>query len=210
MGKSAYEYISESWESRPTGFRSATWHRLIAWRRGASFTRVEKPMRVDRARALGYKAKQGFVVVRARVRRGGLHKTRFDGARKPTGAATAVNRMTMEENVQSIAEKRTAKRYPNMQVLNSYYVGEDGTAKYYEVILVDAYHPSIASDPDLRWLLHPANTKRVFRGKTSAGQKHRGLRWKGQGSEHARPSKRQATYRLKDKDERSYKRRKHT
>lgn len=210
MGKSAYEYMSDSWESRPTGFRSETWTRLIAWRRGPSFERVERPSRLDRARALGYKAKQGFVIVRARIRRGGLHKTRFDGARKPTGAATAVNKMTMEENVQSIAEKRVWKRYPNTQVLNSYYVGEDGTAKYFEVILVDPHHPAIANDQDLRWLLAPGNRKRVMRGKTSAGKRHRGLRWKGQGSEHARPSKRQANYREKDKDERSYKRRKHT
>ena len=33
------------------------------------------------------------------------------------------------------------RKYPNMEVLNSYWVGQDGKQKYYEVILVDGHHP---------------------------------------------------------------------
>ncbi|MEM0473599.1 MAG: 50S ribosomal protein L15e, partial [Candidatus Aenigmatarchaeota archaeon] len=45
--------------------------RLIEWRKQERFVRVEKPSKPDRARSLGYKAKQGFIIVRARLQRGG-------------------------------------------------------------------------------------------------------------------------------------------
>ncbi|HFC49221.1 MAG TPA: 50S ribosomal protein L15e, partial [Thermofilum sp.] len=38
--------------------------RLIQWRRQPTIMRVEKPTRINRARAFGYKAKPGYVVVR--------------------------------------------------------------------------------------------------------------------------------------------------
>jgi len=196
MSKSAYSYISDAWAKPSRAYGSEQWNRLIAWRSGDSFTRVERPLRLDRARALGYKAKQGYVIVRARVRRGGLRKTRFDGGRVPS--KMGVNKITMRQNIQVIAEQRTAKRYPNLEVLNSYWVGEDGKHKYYEVILVDPSHPVIKADPKINWICQPGARNRVLRGKTSAGQRHRGLLHKGKGSEHTRPSVRKSTRRDKD------------
>ncbi len=75
------------------------------------------------------------------------------------------------KSIQRMAEERTAKRYPNLEVLNSYWVGADGQQEWYEVILVD-----------------PTHTNRVYRGKTSAGQKGRGMRHTGKGAEKARLS----------------------
>ena len=199
MSKPAYKYIADAWKKPDKSFQSANWHRLIAWRAGESFTRVEKPLRLDRARALGYKAKPGFVIVRARVRRGGLRKTRFDGGRVPS--KMGVLKITQKKSIQWIAEERVFKRFPNLQVLNSYWVGEDGGHKYYEVILVDQYHPAIMNDNQYNWLGDPANTKRVLRGKTSAGQKSRGLRYKGTGSEHTRPSRRAGMFRKRMRNE---------
>lgn len=195
MSQPAYKYIRDAWKKPDKRFQSANWHRLIAWRAGESFTRVEKPLRLDRARALGYKAKPGFVIVRARVRRGGLRKTRFDGGRVPS--KMGVLKITQKKSIQWIAEERTNKRFPNLQVLNSYWVGEDGLHKYFEIILVDAHHPAIANDNEYNWLADPSNKKRVLRGKTSAGQKTRGLRWTGKGSEHHRPSVRAGKIRNK-------------
>ena len=196
MSKSAYAYQREAWKQPDKSYGSAHWNRMIEWRNGPTFARVEKPLRLDRARALGYKAKQGFVVVRARVRRGGLRKSRFDGGRVPS--KMGVNKITMRQNTQVIAEQRTAKHYPNLEVLNSYWVGEDGKHKYFEVILVDPHHPVIRSDPKLNWLCSPGNRNRVLRGKTSAGQRHRGLHKVGTGSEHTRPSVRKSHRRDKD------------
>ncbi len=159
---------------------------MVEWRRGNAFVRVERPTRIDRARELGYRAKQGYVVVRARVRRGGRRRPRPMGGRHPKRRGLV--KITMAKSIQRIAEERTAKHYPNMEVLNSYWVGEDGTHKYYEVILVDPNHPAIRSDPKINWICNPANRGRVFRGLTSAGKKGRGLLYKGKGAEKIRPS----------------------
>jgi len=42
--------------------------------------RASRPSRPDKARRLGYKAKQGYVIYRARVRRGGRKKPVAKGA----------------------------------------------------------------------------------------------------------------------------------
>jgi large subunit ribosomal protein L15e len=99
-----------------------------------------------------------------------------------------ISKITMAKSIQRIAEERAGKRHPNMEVLNSYWVGEDGRSKYYEVILVDPHHPAIRSDKELKWLLRPGHKRRVVRGLTSAGKRGRGLRRKGKGAEKIRPS----------------------
>jgi large subunit ribosomal protein L15e len=148
--------------------------------------RVEKPLRLDRAKELGYKAKQGYVVVRARVRRGGLRKPRARGGRKPS--KMGIRKITPGKSIQRIAEERTSKHYPNLEVLNSYWIGADGKHYYYEVILVDPAHSSIKADPKINWTCDSSNRRRVLRGKTSAGRKGRGLTHKGKGAEKVRPS----------------------
>jgi len=169
-----------------TSFGSPQKNRLLHWRKEGSIVRVEKPLRLDRARALGYKAKQGYVIVRARVRKGGMRKERPRGGRKPS--KMGVNKITPAKSIQRIAEERVAKKYPNLEVLNSYWVGEDGKYHYYEVILVDPSHPVIKSDPKINWICSRKHKGRVFRGLTSAGKKGRGLRNKGKGAEKNRPS----------------------
>ncbi|HID19991.1 MAG TPA: 50S ribosomal protein L15e, partial [Methanophagales archaeon] len=57
----------------------------------------------------------------------------------------------------------------------SYWVAEDGKRRWYEIILVEPTNPVIKSDKNLNWVTNPANTRRVFRGLTSAGKKGRSL-----------------------------------
>ncbi len=147
--------------------------RLIKWRKEGAIVRVEKPTYLDKARARGYKAKQGYVIVRVRVRRGGRRKPRPRSGRKPK--RMGVKKIKPERNLRAIAETRAARKYPNVEVLNSYWVGEDGKYKYFEVILVDPHHPVIKSDPKINWITKPVHKGRAFRGLTSAGKKHRGL-----------------------------------
>lgn len=186
MVKSVYDFIGDKWKKPDISYKSPQQQRLIQWRKEDNFLRVDKPLRIDRARSLGYKAKQGYIIVRAKVRRGGLRKHHIRGGRKPS--AKGISKITVKKNVQRIAEERTAKRFPNMEVLNSYWVGEDGKYHYYEVILVDPNHPSIMSDPKINWITNPSSSRRVLRGKTSAGQRGRGLIHKGKGAEKVRPS----------------------
>jgi large subunit ribosomal protein L15e len=97
--------------------------------------------------------------------------------------------MTLLKSLRRIAEERAQKHHPNLEVLNSYWVGEDGKQKFYEVILVDPNHPEIVNDPQIAWITAPVHKGRVYRGLTSAGTEGRGLRWKGKGAERFRPSR---------------------
>jgi len=68
--KGMYHYIGEAWKDVDSDqMKKLMWQRMVDWRKEETFVRVPKPLRLDKARALGYKAKQGFVIVRARVRR---------------------------------------------------------------------------------------------------------------------------------------------
>ena len=185
--RNLYGYIRQAWKIPSKSYvKELAWARQIEWRRGPSFVRVEHPLRIDRARELGFRAKQGYVIVRARVRRGGRRKPWPMGGRHPK--RRGMNKITMAKSIQRMAEERVSKRHPNMEVLNSYWVGEDGGHKYYEVILVDPQHPAIKNDPKINWICEPQHRGRAFRGLTSAGRKGRGLMYKGKGAERARPS----------------------
>jgi len=174
MAKSAYHYIAELWKRPYEGEMLQVMRgRFIKWRREPAIVRVEYPTRLDRARAIGYKAKQGFIVVRVRVRKGGMRKQRPRSGRRPK--RMGVYGFAPAKSIQLIAEERAARKYPNLEVLGSYYVGEDGLYKYYEVILVDPAHPAIKADKDINWITQPSQKRRVFRGKTAAGRRMRGL-----------------------------------
>lgn len=159
--------------------------RLIRWRKEGVMVRVENPTRPDRAHALGYKAKQGFTVVRARISKGTRRRHRVKKGRKPLKIGTKI---PAKKSKQWIVEERVAKKYRGLEVLNSYYVGEDGKTIWYEVILVDKNHPQIIKDKTINWITQRQHKGRVFRGVTSAGKKSRGLLRKGEGAEKIRPS----------------------
>ncbi len=175
MAQSMYHYIAQAWRRPYDGEHGLVMkQRLMAWRRQPAIVRVEKPTRLDRARALGYKAKQGVIVARVRVRKGGRRKPRPNKGRRPK--RMGVYGFAPAKSIRLIAEERAQRKYPNLVVLNSYYVGEDGKYKWYEVILVDPHHPAIRSDPELGWVASGKHKGRPFRGLTSAGKKMRGLR----------------------------------
>ncbi|AIF68838.1 50S ribosomal protein L15 [Palaeococcus pacificus DY20341] len=182
-----YKYIREAWKAPKKSYvKDLLKIRMIKWRREPSVIRIERPTRLDRARNLGYQAKQGYVVVRVRVRRGGRKRPRWRAGRKPSKMGQV--KYSPKKSLQWIAEEKAARKFPNLEVLNSYWVGEDGMYKWFEVILVDPHHPVIKSDPKIAWIAGRAHKGRVFRGLTSAGKKSRGLRNKGKGAEKIRPS----------------------
>lgn len=161
--------------------------RRSEWKKSPAIERIENPSKPERARQKGYKEKQGVVMARTRVSRGGRRKTRPDKGRRPK--RMGVSKITPEKSKQVIAEERTGKKFPNLEVLNSYKVGEDGEYHYFEVILIDPNHPVVQKDPELSWITNSSNTGRVFRGLTGAAKSSRGLDTKGSGSEKVRPSK---------------------
>ncbi|MFQ6060891.1 MAG: 50S ribosomal protein L15e, partial [Thermoplasmata archaeon] len=126
--RNLYQFVRKAWKNPDESYvHDLRRKRLLEWRRGLSFERVERPTRIDKARSLGYRAKPGYIVVRARVRRGGLRKHAIKGGRR--AKRKGMSKITMAKSIQRIAEERTARRYPNMEVLASYWVGEDGRNK---------------------------------------------------------------------------------
>ncbi|PSP27160.1 50S ribosomal protein L15e, partial [Halobacteriales archaeon QH_2_65_14] len=151
MTRSVYSHIREAWKNPEDGkVAQLQWERQQEWRDQGAIERIERPTRLDRARSLGYKAKQGIVLARVSVRKGGARKQRFTAGRRST--RQGVNRLSRRKNIQRIAEERSTRKFPNLRVLNSYWVGEDGSQKWYEVIMVDPNHPAIENDDDLNWI----------------------------------------------------------
>jgi large subunit ribosomal protein L15e len=180
-----YQRVRELWKTPKASLGDLWKTRLIQWRREPSTIRIERPTRIDRARSLGYRAKQGIFVVRQRVMRGGHMRVKPRGGRRPKRFRMRVD---LKISYRVIAEQRAAKKFQNCEVLNSYWVAEDGKYYWYEVIIVDPNHPVIRNDPTLKWICEKQHTRRVTRGLTSAGRKSRGLLNKGKGAEKLRPS----------------------
>jgi large subunit ribosomal protein L15e len=132
------------WQENSTELRA----KAVIWRKQNAITRVDKPSRITRARRLGYKAKQGIAVVRMRVGTGGMRKQRPRGGRRPKHLG--VTRIKAAVSMKQVAERRVLERYPNMKLLGSYFLYKDGMHYWFEIILADPSHPSIAKDKELR------------------------------------------------------------
>ena len=180
-----YKYIRQAWKKPQQGLGEVYKKRLIDWRSEDVTVRIERPTRLDKARSLGYKAKQGIIIVRQRVLSGGRQRPDIKGGRRSKHAR---QKKIVAKNYQRVAEERANEKYVNCKVLNSYYVGSDGLNSWYEVILLDRAHPQIMNDPRYKGVV--GQRGRVYRGMTSAGKRSRGLFWKGKGSERMRPSAR--------------------
>jgi len=168
MVKGLAYYLRQAWKKPDM---KVLRQRMIEWRASETCVRVERPLRLDKAHALGYKAKKGIIVVRVRLKRGGHFRPRPAKGRK---SKRITIRKTLKMNYKEIAEQRVAKKYPNMEVLNSYVLAKDGMFYFFEVILVDRNSPDIKSDKELGFIA--GERGRAFRGLTSAGHKARGLR----------------------------------
>lgn len=155
----AYKYITETFQKEYKERNEVYRAKVTAWKKESPIKKLEKPTNVPRARRLGYKAKQGYVVVRARVSKGRRTRRKPRGGRKPKSNYRFVQ---PGHSHQAIAEQRVNRRYRNMEVLNSYWVGEDGNYKYFEVILADYSKASSKTSSVKR-------RGKSFRGLTSSG-----------------------------------------
>lgn len=95
----------------------------------------------------------------------------------PSGKPTnqGVNQLKYQRSLKSTAEERVGRRCANLRVLNSYWINQDSTYKYFEVILVDPQHKAIRRDPRINWIVAPVHKHRESRGLTATGKKSRGL-----------------------------------
>merc|ERR1719322_1087848 len=86
-----------------------------------------------------------------------------------------VNQLKFARSLQSVAEERAGRQCGALRVLNSYWVAQDSTYKYFKVIMVDPMHKAIRRDTEIQWICKSVMKHRENRGLTSAGRKSRGL-----------------------------------
>uniref|UniRef100_M3YXQ0 Ribosomal protein L15 n=1 Tax=Mustela putorius furo TaxID=9669 RepID=M3YXQ0_MUSPF len=165
-----YKHIQELWRKKQSNVMRFLL-RVRCWQYHQPLHTAPRPTRPDKARRLGYKAKQGYVIYQIRVRRGGRKCPVPKGATYSKPVHHGVNQL----NLQSVAEERAGYHCRALRVLNSYQVGEGSAYKLLEVILTDPCHKAIRRNPDTQGITTPVHKRREMRGLTSAGRKSRGL-----------------------------------
>ncbi|PVZ96463.1 hypothetical protein BB558_000519 [Smittium angustum] len=172
----AYKYLEELQKKKQSDvMRFLLRVRCWEFRQLKVVHRASRPSRPDKARRLGYKAKQGYVIYRIRVRRGGRKRPAPKGAVYGKPVNQGINELKYQRSLRATAEERVGRRCKNLRVLNSYWVNEDSTYKYYEVILVDPSHKAIRRDPRINWICNAVHKRREARALTSTGRKSRGI-----------------------------------
>merc|ERR1711981_19242 len=168
----AYKYQNELWRKKQSDVMKYIL-RLRAWhlRQLPAIHRASRPSRPEKARLMGCKAKQGYVVYRVRVRRGCRKRLAPKGATYGKPVHEGVNQLKFQRRIQSVAEERAGKAMGGLRVVNSYWAAEDSTYKYYEVVMVDPQHKVIRRDADMNWIAQPVHKHRELKGLTSAGKK---------------------------------------
>ncbi len=181
MYKQMKESFQNGYKERSDLYKS----RIVAWKDAPPVSRIDKPTNIARARELGYRAKDGIILARVRVKGGTKKRDAFGGGRKPSKSGRF---FAPGKSTQSIAEERAARRFSNCEVLSSYFVGSAGSDRFFEIIMVDRNSPSIASDRHYNAVI--TQHGRAYRGITYSGRSHRGIAMKGYGTIKRRPSKR--------------------
>jgi len=186
-------YLEELWKRKQSDvLRFLLRVRCWEYRQLPHVHRAPRPSRPDKARRLGYKAKQGYIIYRVRVRRGGRKRPVRKGIVYGKPKNQGIRKLKFKRNLRSVAEERVGRRCGNLRVLNSYWIAQDATYKFFEVICVDPSHKAIRRDPRINWIAKPVMKHRELRGLTFAGRKGRGLMVKGNGASKLRPSGRGA------------------
>ena len=136
---SAYKYIRQSFRKTMASKSKLYKERLIQWGKQGTVVRLEGPTNIPRARSLGYKATKDYLIARVRISKGKRARRRVDLGRKP-----GKNRKKARPGVtlSQYAEGKAKKKFPSPNVTGSYFVGQTGSDKYFEVILFNP-HPDV-------------------------------------------------------------------
>ena len=171
----AAKYIAKTFQNEWKGVKDANYDygsflrkRAMGYRQdGLAVVKVEHPTNLPSAKSVGYKAKQGIIVARVRVRKGTGTHHRPKKKRRPKRMGQA--KLSRRISTQGMAEQKASKHFENMEALGSYKVAEDGKFHYFEVVLADRTASTIVNDRQLRWLAE-GQRGRAERGKTFAGR----------------------------------------
>lgn len=103
----AYKYLEELYKKKQSDLLRFLF-RIRCWqlRHVSAIHRAPRPTRPDKARRLGYKAKQGYVIYRVRVRRGGRKKPLPKGITYGKPKGEGINQIKFQRSIRSVAEVR--------------------------------------------------------------------------------------------------------
>ncbi|KAI8823524.1 ribosomal protein L15e [Fimicolochytrium jonesii] len=189
-----YKYLEELYKKKQSDvLRFLLRVRCWEYRQLNVIHRASRPSRPDKARRLGYKAKQGYVIYRIRVRRGNRKRLAPKGQVYGKPASQGISQLKYQRSARATAEERVGRKCGNLRVLNSYWVNQDATYKFFEVIAVDPQHKAIRRDPRINWIVDPVHKRREARGLTAIGKQNRGI-GKGHGHNKTRGGGRYASW----------------
>jgi large subunit ribosomal protein L15e len=77
-----------------------------------------------------------------------MRKQRPTSGRRPKHLG--VVRIKQTDSMKLVAERRVNEKYPNMEVIGSYFLYKDGKNIWYEILLADPAHPSISRDVEFK------------------------------------------------------------
>ncbi|MEN2498760.1 MAG: 60S ribosomal protein L15 [Marteilia pararefringens] len=137
--------------------------------------RVTKPSVPHRAHALGYKAKQGYVIISVAIRRGTKKVNAKHGIKYGKPSNNGIRQKRKSLSLQAMAEQKVGREYQSLRMLGSYWVAQDANSKYYEVIMVDPMHAAIRNDSKINWICDGTSKRREARGKTHATKSSRAI-----------------------------------
>lgn len=101
----AYRYIQELYRKKQSDvLRYLLRIRVWQFRQLTKLVRSPRPSRPDKARRLGFKAKQGYVIYRVRVRRGGRKRPVPKGCTYGKPKSHGINELKPYRCLQSVAE----------------------------------------------------------------------------------------------------------
>merc|ERR1740123_1116390 len=126
----AYKYLEELWKKKQSDLMRFVL-RVRAWeyRQLPTVHRCQRSSRADKARRLGYKRAQGYVIYRVRVRRGGRKRMVRKGCVYGKPRNHGIRKLKKEQTHKNIAEQRVGRVASNLRVLNSYWVSQDASTK---------------------------------------------------------------------------------
>ncbi|ELW67600.1 60S ribosomal protein L15 [Tupaia chinensis] len=104
--------------------------------------------------------RQLWPCTRIRVQRGGRKRPVPKGAAYGKPVHHGVDQLEFARSLQAAAEEQAGRHCGALRVLHSYWVGEDSTYKFFEVILTDPFHKAIRRNPDTQWITKPGHKHR--------------------------------------------------
>ena len=120
--------MADSMSKRSDSYR----RRLVVWKSEPTVSRATGPTNPSSARSVGYKAKKEFIIVRVRAPKGRRIRPQAKLGRK---SGKNQKRVSPAYSKQWLCEQRALRKYLNLRVVGSYFVGMDGTNEYYEVVM---------------------------------------------------------------------------